>query len=183
MNEDTSTDAMGTSDVIEPESHPKPFYERQKEAAWWRHVAILRAQGKTYRAIADELDKTAVTIADICRHEVVRKMILEELDKISGSKMEKRFKVEVDETIEVITNIRDNAMKESDKLKACELILDRAAGKATQKTEVSVKQDPKDIEDVNVLDAQIVDIQKRLEDGSNRPKETSAGTPSGEAKT
>lgn len=97
-----------------------------------RMIVYLRAQGKTPAEIAPLVGLGYQWVLQICRQPWFKKRLMEMIHEAGQDGVQKFLDGEIMPSIVTLAEVRDTAAKASDRVAACNSLLDRALGKAVQ---------------------------------------------------
>jgi len=116
-----------------------PHYGIKHQKPEHRIVILLKAQGNSNKEIAEVTGMSAVAVANILRQPWARKQLVEEINSAGRNEVVQMFKGAALEVAEqVISIVKNPESRDSDKISASHLILDRLFGKPNQPMEVNL---------------------------------------------
>lgn len=116
-----------------------PHYLIKHQRPEHRVMILLKAQGNSNKEIAQTLGVSAVSVANVLKQPWARKQLLEEINKAGRNEVIQVFKGAALDVAEAVVGIvNDPEARDSDKISASNLILDRLFGKATQPMDINL---------------------------------------------
>jgi hypothetical protein len=134
---DGSEEYVKSGDALHNDRAPHYGIKHQKPEH--RIVILLKAQGNTNKEIANVTGLTPVSIANILRQPWARKQLVEEINSAGRNEVVQMFKgAALDVAERMIEIVNNPESRDSDKISAGHMILDRLFGKPNQPMEVNL---------------------------------------------
>lgn len=128
---------IGIDDALYNDRNPHYLIKQQRPEH--RIMILLKAQGNSNKEIAAACGVSAVSVANVLKQPWARKQLLEEINRAGRNEVIQVFKGAALDVAEAVVQIVNNPeAKDSDKLSASHLILDRLFGKATQPMDINL---------------------------------------------
>lgn len=143
----------------------RPYVGLKKESPVHRLMIYMKACGASNKEIAEKLDLTPQTVANVLKQPWARLRLVEELRAQGHDALQGLLKGTAADSIFRLIEERDNAnAKPSERIAAANSLLDRFLGKPIQKVEerVGALPDPADVEAIDRELQAVVAEEKRL---------------------
>lgn len=142
----------------------QPYYLNQTEKAYHRTVAFLVAEGLTDVEIAEQVNKSVVTIANLRKQTYIEQQVLALIHGRGDAAIDKLHRAAEEAADALIDNLRQAQGKESLEVvrRTANDILDRKYGKPNQPTTTTIK---KQVEEMTIadIDQRISELQRQRE--------------------
>ena len=111
----------------------QPFYEIKHQKPEHLVMIYMKAEGQSNKEIAEKMEVTPVTVANVLKQPWARKQLADIIHKNGGNEVATLFKSAAAEAAQVlIEEMQNEDARPGDRISAADKVLDRVFGKASQ---------------------------------------------------